>query len=226
LQKRDWIRAVKSMLVIFHFYVYEVKRYESSHNSFLWRQLTAWEPSPKTSFSSPECPQPLASSVPGKVPCKQSPGVSGMVASPVCRFIDPALPGHLESTRILGSARRGNGKVHNTGIRRRRPRSAGRNDHNVFSNTRRFSGRHCQIHADRSGLPPGLATIERFRHGQTAMPRRVPSGGRDYRSLEAIGGYPPCVAESPIRFVSIGPSATHESGYLYLHKPDRHAHFA
>jgi len=29
LQKRDWIRAVKSMLVIFHFYVYEVKRYES-----------------------------------------------------------------------------------------------------------------------------------------------------------------------------------------------------
>ncbi len=92
LQKRDWIRAVKSMLVIFHFYVYEVKRYESSHNSFLWRQLTAWEPSPKTSFVSPECPQPLASSVPGKVPCKQSPGVSGMVASPVCRFIGPVLP--------------------------------------------------------------------------------------------------------------------------------------
>jgi len=132
----------------------------------------------------------------------------------------PGSSGHLESTRILGSARRGNGKVHNTGIRRRRPRSAGRNDHNVFSNARRFSGRHCQIHADRSGPPPGLATIERFRHGQTAMPRRVLSGGRDYRSLEAIGGYPPCVPESPIRFVSIGPSATHESGYLYLHKPD------
>src|SRR6202158_3904512 len=32
-----------------------------SHNSFLWRQLTASGPSPNIHFLSPQCPQPLPS---------------------------------------------------------------------------------------------------------------------------------------------------------------------
>jgi pimeloyl-ACP methyl ester carboxylesterase len=53
-----------------------------------------------------------------------------------------AAPRQVDSTRILSSARGRHREMHNTGIRRGRPRSALSNDHKVITNARRSSGRH------------------------------------------------------------------------------------
>src|SRR5438105_7602310 len=110
------------------------------------------------------------------VPHRPSPGKQSLipetVTSPVRRLIDqwvvnrPSGPGHscraLESTRILSSAGGGNRKVHNTGVRRGRPRSAGGNYHDVFSTARRCPGRNGQVHPDGSGLPRAERQFFRF----------------------------------------------------------------
>src|SRR5260370_23532658 len=74
----------------------------------------------------------------------------------------PLLPNGSNSTRTLSRAGGRNRKVHNTGIQRRRPRSATSNDHKVITNARPTSRRHAQIHANSSRLTGAQRQLFRF----------------------------------------------------------------